>query len=92
MSNSSIPQGPRAFHFLGICGTAMGAVAAMLRDEGYTVTGSDEHVYPPMSTFLEEKGIAIQAGYKPENLPAEDAILVVGIPIKRGNPELETAF
>ena len=47
-------------HFLGICGTAMGAVAAALRDQGYTVTGSDEDVYPPMSTFLEEKGIALE--------------------------------
>ncbi len=70
----------------------MGAVAAMLRDQGYTVTGSDESVYPPMSTFLEEKGIAIQAGYKPENLPTEDVILVVGNTIKRGNPELEAAL
>jgi UDP-N-acetylmuramate: L-alanyl-gamma-D-glutamyl-meso-diaminopimelate ligase len=77
---------------MGICGTAMGAVAAMLRDQGYTVTGSDEHVYPPMSTFLEEKGIAIQAGYKPENLPAEDTIIVVGNTIKRGNAELEAAL
>ena len=83
---------PKAFHFLGICGTAMGAVAAMLKDQGYTVTGSDESVYPPMSTFLEEKGIAIQAGYRPENLPAEDVILVVGNTIKRGNPELEAAL
>ncbi len=64
----------------------------MLRDQGYTVTGSDEHVYPPMSTFLEEKGIAIQSGYRPENLPAEDVILVVGNTIKRGNPELEAAL
>jgi UDP-N-acetylmuramate: L-alanyl-gamma-D-glutamyl-meso-diaminopimelate ligase len=86
----SVP--PRAFHFLGICGTAMGAVAAMLKDEGYTVTGSDEHVYPPMSTFLADKGIAIQAGYRPENLPKEDVILVVGNTIKRGNPELEAAL
>jgi UDP-N-acetylmuramate: L-alanyl-gamma-D-glutamyl-meso-diaminopimelate ligase len=83
---------PRAFHFLGICGSAMGAVAAMLRDQGFTVTGSDEHVYPPMSTFLEEKGIRIQAGYKPENLPSDDVILVVGNTIKRGNPELEAAL
>jgi UDP-N-acetylmuramate: L-alanyl-gamma-D-glutamyl-meso-diaminopimelate ligase len=82
----------QSFHFLGICGTAMGAVAAMLRDQGYTVTGSDEHVYPPMSTFLEEKGIAIQGGYKPENLPAGDAVLVVGNTVKRGNPELEAAL
>jgi UDP-N-acetylmuramate: L-alanyl-gamma-D-glutamyl-meso-diaminopimelate ligase len=70
----------------------MGAVAAMLKDEGYAVTGSDEHVYPPMSTFLADKGIAIQAGYKPENLPQEDVILVVGNTIKRGNPELEAAL
>ncbi len=70
----------------------MGAVAAMLRDQGFTVTGSDEHVYPPMSTFLQEKGIAIQAGYRPENLPASDVILVVGNTIKRGNPELEAAL
>jgi UDP-N-acetylmuramate: L-alanyl-gamma-D-glutamyl-meso-diaminopimelate ligase len=64
----------------------------MLRDQGYTVTGSDEHVYPPMSTFLEEKGIRLQSGYRPENLPAEDVILVVGNTIKRGNPELEAAM
>lgn len=70
----------------------MGAVAAMLRDEGYVVTGSDENVYPPMSTFLVEKGIAIQAGYRPENLPAEDVTLVVGNTVKRGNPELEAAL
>jgi UDP-N-acetylmuramate: L-alanyl-gamma-D-glutamyl-meso-diaminopimelate ligase len=89
---SPIQSAPRAFHFLGICGTAMGAVAAMLRDEGYTVTGSDESVYPPMSTFLADKGIAIQAGYKPENLPAGDVILVVGNTVKRGNPELEAAL
>ncbi len=70
----------------------MGAVAAMLRDEGYTVTGSDENVYPPMSIFLADKGISIQAGYKPENLPDGDTILVVGNTVKRGNPELEAAM
>ncbi len=82
----------QAFHFLGICGTAMGAVAAMLKDLGYEVTGSDENVYPPMSTFLESKGIRIQAGYKPENLPKKDAVIVVGNAIRRSNPELEAAL
>ena len=78
---------------MGICGTAMGAVAAMLHDSGHTVTGSDENVYPPMSTFLESKGIRIMAGYSPDNLPAdENAILVVGNTIKRGNLELEAAL
>src|SRR6201996_3638891 len=91
-TSSPIPATPQAFHFMGICGTAMGAVAAMLHDQGYKVTGSDEHVYPPMSTFLEGKGIKIMAGYKPENLPKEDTILVVGNTVKRGNPELEAAL
>src|SRR5476649_10268 len=91
-SSSSVQAPPHAFHFMGICGSAMGAVAAMLHDEGYTVTGSDDNVYPPMSTFLADKGIAIQAGYKPENSPADDAILVVGNTVKRGNPELEAAL
>ena len=54
----------RHLHFMGICGTAMGATAAALRARGMTVTGSDENVYPPMSTFLEEKGVAIFSGYR----------------------------
>ncbi len=76
-------------HFIGICGTAMGAVAAALRDQGYTVTGSDEDVYPPMSTFLEEKGIVLNRGYKAENLPPAAELIVVGNAIRRGNPEVE---
>ncbi len=76
-------------HFLGICGTAMGAVAAALRDQGYVVTGSDEDIYPPMSTFLEEKGIALSKGYRPENLPPSAELIVIGNAIRRGNPEVE---
>ncbi|HEY2343437.1 MAG TPA: Mur ligase family protein, partial [Chthoniobacteraceae bacterium] len=76
-------------HFLGICGTAMGAVAAAMREQGFTVTGSDNEVYPPMSTFLEEKGITIARGYRPENIPAEAELVVVGNAISRGNPEVE---
>ncbi len=76
-------------HFLGICGTAMGAVAAALRDQGYVVTGSDENIYPPMSTFLEEKGIALSQDYRAENLPGDADLIVVGNAIRRGNPEVE---
>jgi UDP-N-acetylmuramate: L-alanyl-gamma-D-glutamyl-meso-diaminopimelate ligase len=79
-------------HFLGICGTAMGSVAAALRDRGFTVTGSDESVYPPMSTFLEEKGIQLSEGYKPENIPVDADAIVVGNTIKRGNPEAEAVL
>jgi len=83
---------PRNFHFLGICGTAMGAVAAALRERGFTVTGSDENIYPPMSTFLESKGIALQQGYRPENIPADAEIVVIGNAIVRGNPEVEAVL
>jgi UDP-N-acetylmuramate: L-alanyl-gamma-D-glutamyl-meso-diaminopimelate ligase len=79
-------------HFLGICGTAMGAVAAAFRELGFTVTGSDDNVYPPMSTFLESKGIKISAGFKPENIPADADLVVVGNALCRGNPELEAVL
>jgi UDP-N-acetylmuramate: L-alanyl-gamma-D-glutamyl-meso-diaminopimelate ligase len=82
-------QETKHLHFIGICGTAMGATAAALRQRGFTVTGSDENVYPPMSTFLEEKGVVISCGYRPENLPATADLIVVGNAIKRGNPEVE---
>jgi UDP-N-acetylmuramate: L-alanyl-gamma-D-glutamyl-meso-diaminopimelate ligase len=82
----------RHIHFLGICGTAMGSVAAALRERGFVVTGSDENVYPPMSTFLAEKGIEIRAGYHPENLPATADLIVIGNAMKRGNPEVEAVL
>ncbi|NJK92074.1 MAG: UDP-N-acetylmuramate:L-alanyl-gamma-D-glutamyl-meso-diaminopimelate ligase [Blastochloris sp.] len=79
-------------HLIGICGTAMGSVAGMLHDLGYQVTGSDERVYPPMSTFLEHKGIRIMNGYQPSNLDHRPDLIVVGNAISRGNPELEHAL
>jgi UDP-N-acetylmuramate: L-alanyl-gamma-D-glutamyl-meso-diaminopimelate ligase len=54
---------PKHLHFIGICGTAMGSVAAALKERGFTVTGSDERVYPPMSTFLESRGVKLTEGY-----------------------------
>jgi len=83
---------PASFHFLGICGTAMGSVAAALRESGFTVTGSDENIYPPMSTFLESKGITLHQGYRPENIPADAEIIVIGNAIVRGNPEVEAVL
>jgi UDP-N-acetylmuramate: L-alanyl-gamma-D-glutamyl-meso-diaminopimelate ligase len=83
---------PRHFHFLGICGTAMGSVAAALQEGGFTVTGSDENIYPPMSIFLEQRGIALNAGYRAENIPADADVVVIGNAIKRGNPEVEATL
>jgi len=82
----------RHLHFMGICGTAMGAVAAALRQRGHTITGSDENVYPPMSTFLEGQGIELMAGYRAENLPENADVVVIGNAIKRGNPEVEAVL
>ena len=79
----------KSVHFIGICGTAMAGVAAMCRELGYTVTGSDENVYPPMSTFLETRGIRIVAGYRGENLDHRPDLIVIGNAMKRGNPEVE---
>jgi len=82
----------RHLHFIGICGTAMGAVAAALQEQGFKVTGSDAGVYPPMSTFLEERGISIASPFQPENIPADADLIVVGNAISRGNPELEAVL
>ena len=70
----------------------MGAVAVALRERGLTVTGSDENVYPPMSTFLEEKGIKLYQGYRAENIPADADLIVIGNAMKRGNPEVEAVL
>ena len=67
----------------------MGSVAAALSERGFTVTGSDENVYPPMSTFLEQRNIALFSGYRAENIPAKADVVVIGNAIKRGNPEAE---
>ena len=75
------------FHFLGICGTAMGAVAAAMVRRGFTVTGSDANVYPPMSTFLEEEGITLFEGYKASNIPPDADVIVIGNAMSRGNEE-----
>lgn len=79
----------RHVHFLGICGTAMGAVAVAMKERGYIVTGSDAGVFPPMSDFLQQKGIAISGGYSAGNLSGRVDLVVVGNAIARGNPELE---
>jgi len=67
----------------------MGSVAAGMAARGYKVTGSDQNVYPPMSTFLESQGIEIQSGYRAENIPEGVDTIVIGNAISRGNPEAE---
>jgi UDP-N-acetylmuramate: L-alanyl-gamma-D-glutamyl-meso-diaminopimelate ligase len=73
-----VKNAPQKFHFIGISGTAMGAVAAALQERGFKITGSDESVYPPMSTFLEQSGIKLHQGYAKENIPADAEVVVIG--------------
>ena len=76
-------------HFIGICGTAMATHAAMLKRKGLAVRGSDQNVYPPMSTFLEREGIPILSGYEAGHITTDLDLVIVGNAISRGNAELE---
>jgi UDP-N-acetylmuramate: L-alanyl-gamma-D-glutamyl-meso-diaminopimelate ligase len=82
----------RSVHFTGICGTAMAGVAAAMQERGFTVTGSDQDVYPPMSTFLADRRIEVMKGYTEANLAHQPDLVVIGNAISRGNPEAEFAL
>lgn len=76
-------------HILGISGTFMGGVAALARELGLTVEGSDANVYPPMSTQLERLGIQLMQGYEAKHLQPAPDLVVVGNAMTRGNPAVE---
>jgi UDP-N-acetylmuramate: L-alanyl-gamma-D-glutamyl-meso-diaminopimelate ligase len=79
----------RTIHFIGVCGTAMATLAAMLKARGHDVQGSDHGVYPPMSDFLRREGIRVFDGYDPAHIGPGVDLVVVGNAISRGNAELE---
>ncbi|TLX20879.1 UDP-N-acetylmuramate:L-alanyl-gamma-D-glutamyl-meso-diaminopimelate ligase [Thermomonas fusca] len=76
-------------HILGIAGTFMGGVAALARELGHAVEGSDANIYPPMSTQLEQLGIALQQGYAAGNIAGDCDEIIVGNALSRGNPAVE---
>jgi len=79
-------------HLIGVCGTAMATLAALLKQRGHDVRGSDQNMYPPMSDFLVEQGITTLTGYRGEHIVDDLDLVVVGNAISRGNPELETVL
>ena len=79
----------RHIHLIGICGTAMASLAGMLKQRGFTVTGSDTAAYPPMSDFLASLQIPVRQPYSETNLQPHPDLVIVGNAISRGNPELE---
>src|SRR5438132_2078878 len=82
----------QSVHFVGICGTAMASVAAAMQQKGVKVTGSDQNVYPPMSTFLAERKIQVMSGYAERNLAHNPDLVVIGNAISRGKPEAESVL
>ena len=76
-------------HILGICGTFMGGLAVLARQAGHKVTGCDANVYPPMSTQLEEQGIALIEGFGAEQIALQPDLYVIGNVVSRGNPLME---
>ena len=79
-------------HFIGICGTAMATLAAMLKQQGLRVRGSDAHAYPPMDNFLAGQGITPLLGYDPDHLTGDIDVVVIGNAVSRGNPEVEAVL
>ncbi len=88
-----IPPAPGAhIHLIGIGGTAMGALAGLLQEAGYRVTGSDAEVYPPISTLLAELGIAVFEGYDARPLDPPPELVVIGNALSRGNEQVEAVL
>jgi len=88
LNKNKISDNVKHIHLIAICGTGMGALASMLKDLGYKVTGSDQKVYPPMSDFLSSKGIEIAEGFNQNNVSYGPDLVVVGNAISKDNPEV----
>jgi UDP-N-acetylmuramate: L-alanyl-gamma-D-glutamyl-meso-diaminopimelate ligase len=79
----------RHIHLIAICGVGMSALAGMLQARGFRVTGSDQNVYPPVSTHLKALGIDLRRGFSPDHLADHPDLIVVGNAVSRSNPEVQ---
>ena len=86
---SDLPSRGSHIHLIAICGVGMASLAGLLQSQGYRVTGSDQNVYPPMSTYLEGLGIQLFSGYSEEHLKERPDLIIVGNAVSRNNPEVE---
>lgn len=86
---NSIPDHVCKIHLVAVCGTGMGALACMLKEQGFEISGSDQKIYPPMSDFLMERGISIRDGFKPEHISSALDLVIVGNAVSRDNPEIK---
>src|SRR3954452_11449073 len=88
MNKVQVPSPKSHIHLIAVGGVAMATFAAMLKERGYRVTGSDQGVYPPMSDFLARAGIEVLQGYHAESLTPAPDLVIVGNAVSRTNPEV----
>jgi len=79
-------------HLIAICGVGMASLAGLLQARGYRVTGSDQNVYPPMSSYLGEIGIDVLPGFHAEHVAPPPDLVVVGNAVSRNNPEADAVL
>jgi len=79
-------------HLIAICGVGMASLAGLLRSQGYNVSGSDEGIYPPMSTYLAGLGIQVLSGYREDHLKERPDLVVVGNAISQDNTEAKAVL
>ena len=85
---SKVKAGGR-IHLIGVCGVAMGQLAAALAGQGYQVSGSDKEFYEPMGSFLERAHVQLLRGYNPSNVPPDADLVIIGNAISYGHPEVD---
>jgi len=88
LSKNRIPDTVKTIHMIAICGTGMAALASMLKDMGFKISGSDQRVYPPMSDFLLSKNIEITEGFRENNVAYGPDLVIVGNAVSKDNPEV----
>src|ERR1051325_5565270 len=79
-------------HMIAVCGVGMASLAGLLQARGYRVTGSDQNVYPPMSTYLESIGLEVMSGFSPEHITPAPDLVIIGNAVSRANPEAEAVL
>ena len=89
---NNIPPTGSHIHLIAVCGVGMASLAGLLQARGYRVTGSDENVYPPMSTYLAEIGIEVMSGYHERHVSPRPDLVVVGNAVTRSNPEAQAVI
>jgi UDP-N-acetylmuramate: L-alanyl-gamma-D-glutamyl-meso-diaminopimelate ligase len=90
MSESPVPGSH--IHLIAVCGVGMASLAGLLQSRGYRVTGSDQNIYPPMSTYLNQIGIEVLAGFSPDHVEPRPDLVVVGNAVTRANPEAQAVL